>query len=147
MGFAQHIMDKTNNLVTAFCNDAVQYELSFKNADTNFELVCFKDYREVNSDYKSWNFKVMESDNRLCWKYITQHVTDNPKQFFPGATIALPFWKILLKWFQRNSGQKLGRITKYEAKRNVNSLFHLRKDLIVKNKDGFHYIGKKLNDS
>ena len=147
MGFAQHIMDKTNNLVTAFCNDAVQSELSFKNADTNFQLVRFKDYREVNSDYKSWNFKVMESDSRLCWKYITQHVTDNPKQFFPGATIALPFWEMLQKWFQRTSRQKWGRITKYEAKRNVNSLFHLRKDLIVKNKDGFHYIGKKLNDS
>ena len=147
MGFAHRIADKKDNLVTTFCNDAVQSELSFKNKDTNFELVRFKDYREVNSYYKSWNIDVMATDSKLCWKYIIHQVTAKLKRFFPGTTIELSFWDRLRKWFRVVLGERWGGITKYEAKRNVNSLFHLKKDLIVKNKDGFHHIGRTFNDS
>ena len=89
----------------------------------------------------------MAIDSKLCWKYITHQVIGKLKRFFPEAAIELSIWDRLRRWLGIFRSGIWGGITKYEAKRNVNALFHLHKDLIVKNSDGFHYIGRTLNDS
>ena len=151
MGFSNSIEDKTGKLITTFCNDAVHSEQSFKNKDTNNELILFKDYMKVNSYYKSWKFDIVPSDSRLYWKYITYHVTCNLERICPGAKTSFSYWhaiyRFLRKWF---GGSVLTitweKISMFEAKRNINSLFHLDKDIIDR-KDGFHYIRRTLNDS
>ena len=125
-GFAGFRDEKTLVFVKDFCNDLVKSNDDFRNSDTNYEFVPYRDYRAVNDYYNSWEIKGMASDDSLYWKYITYQVTKNLNRFFPDAKMP-----DISSW---------GGISKSEAIENINSFFHLDSDTIAKNKDGFHYI-------
>ena len=125
-GFSGFTMNESGEFVTSFCNKSVKSNFKFKNPDTNLEKVYFRDYRTVNDYYKSWDIEGMASDDSLYWKYITYQVTKNLNKFFPKAKKPdLSSWE---------------GISKSEAIKTINSLFHLDANTIAKNKDGFHYI-------
>ena len=126
-GFADYIYHNSDEFSISFCNDSIKYGGKFRNVDTNFEWVNYKDYRTVNSYYDSWNIVgVGSEDDSLYWKYITYQVTKNLNRFFPKAKIPkVNQWK---------------RISKSESKRTINSLFHLDGNTISRNEQGFHYI-------
>ena len=148
----QRIEDETGKAVTMSCNDAVQSEHSFKKPDKGSEWVCFRDYRKVNSYYESWDIDGISSDQKLYWKYIMYHSIRNECSFkqkfgltvflviFGSFTSFIPEALLMIKnlW---------GRIFKFDAKENINSLFHLDKNSVAKNEDGFHYIKRKVNHS
>ena len=125
-GFSGFTMDGSGEFVTSFCNESVKSNPQFKNADTNLEMVYCRDYRTVNDYYNSWNIEGMASDDSLYWKYITYQVTKNLNKFFPKA--------------KKPNISSWGGISKSEAIKTINSLFHLDPNTIAKNKDGFHYI-------
>ena len=80
----------------------------------------------VNNYYNSWNIEGVASEDSLYWKYITYQVTKNLNRFFPNAEIPdVTQWK---------------GISKSEAIRTINSLFHLNGNTIARNIDGFLYI-------
>ena len=126
-GFADYIYHNSDEFSISFCNDSIKYGGKFRNVDTNFEWVNYKDYRTVNSYYDSWNIVgVGSEDDSLYWKYITYQITKNLNRFFPKAKIPkVNQWK---------------RISKSESKRTINSLFHLDGNTISRNEQGFHYI-------
>ena len=125
-GFSGFMMNESGEFVTSFCNESVKSNLQFKNPDTNLEKVYFRDYRTVNDYYKSWDIDGMASDDSLYWKYITYQVTKNLNKFFPKA--------------QKPNLSSWEGISKSEAIKTINSLFHLDANTVAKNKDGFHYI-------
>ena len=97
-----------------------------KNLATRFQWVNYKDYRKVNSYYDSWNIVGVASEDSLYWKYITYQIMKNLERFFPLAEKPdVSDWK---------------GISKSEAIRTINSLFHLDENTIAKNEHGFHYI-------
>ena len=125
-GFAGYLMDGSNEFVTSFCNDSFKYGGRFRNFETLYQWVDFKNYRKVNSYYESWNIVGVASEDSLYWKYITYQVIKNLKRFFPLAKNPdVSQWK---------------GISKLEAIRTINSLFHLDGNTIVRNEHGFHYI-------
>ena len=126
-GFADYIYHNSDEFSISFCNDSIKYGGKFRNVDTNFKWVNYKDYRTVNSYYDSWNIVgVGSEDDSLYWKYITYQITKNLNRFFPKAKIPkVNQWK---------------RISKSESKRTINSLFHLDGNTISRNEQGFHYI-------
>ena len=127
-GFGGYIKDDgTDKFVISFCNDLVKGESSFKNSVTNFEYVKYKDYKNVNPYYNSWNIESTSSDeDYLYWKYITYQVSKNLNKFFPQVKKPdLSNWE---------------KVSQQEAVKRINSLFHLDEKTIAKNKDGFHYI-------
>ena len=149
MGFLDWKNDKIGKLVTTFCNDAVQSEETFENEDTNFKPVCYKEYRTVNSYYNSWDIDVISNDNRLYWKFIIYHITVNVDQCSsPGAQDTLSALKAYFRKLLKKAYWRFWEgISKFDAKRNINSLFHLDANIIQKNRFGFHYIKKKMNHS
>ena len=125
-GFGGFQVVETDKFAITFCNEDVKTDRQFKNYDTNFEYVYYKDYRTVNDYYKSWNIEGVASDDSLYWKYITYRVTKHLDRFFPKAKQPdISAWE---------------GISKSEAIETINSLFHLDGNTIAKNKDGFHYI-------
>ena len=68
---------------TPFCNNSVKSERKFRNSDTNWEYVIYRDYSTVNHYYKSWNIEGMVIEDNLSWKYITYPVAKNLNSFFP----------------------------------------------------------------
>ena len=125
-GFAGCLVEGSNEFAVSCCNDSFKYGEKFRNVDTFFQWVNFKDYRKVNSYYDSWNIVGVASEDSLYWKYITYQVMKNLKQFFPFAEKAnVSDWK---------------GISRSEALRTINSLFHLDENTIAKNEHGFHYI-------
>ena len=133
-GFAGYVaLDGTDKFVTSFCNDSVKSNGTFRNVDTDWEDVPYKEYRTVNDYYKSWDIKGVTSDDSLHWKYITYQITKNLNRFFPQAKQPdLSIW---------------GKISKSDAINSINSVFHLQGTRIAKNKDGFHYIKASGNHS
>ena len=125
-GFARYTVDGSEKFVTSFCNDSVKSDRRFRNGDTNGKWIYYRDYRTVNDYYKSWNIEGVASDDSLYWKYITYQVTKNLNRFFPAA--------------KQPDVSSWGGISKSEAIKTINSLFHLDGNTIAKNKDGFHYI-------
>ena len=126
LGFARYVEDGTGIFYKYFCNDLVKGDSKFRNCDTKFEWVNYRDYRSVNDYYNSWNIEGIASDDSIYWKYITYQVTKNLNRFFPSA--------------KKPAVSSWGLISKSEAIRTINSLFHLDPATIAKNKDGFHYI-------
>ena len=119
-------MNSSKEFVTSFCNDSFKYGGRFRNFETLFQWVDFKDYRKVNSYYESWNIEGVASEDSLYWKYITYQVVKNLNRFFPLAKNPdVSQWK---------------GISKLEAIRTINSLFHLDGNTITRNEQGFHYI-------
>ena len=126
LGFTGFTDEDSGEFTISFCNDAFEYNEVFKNIDTGFEWVNYKNYRTVNSYYDSWNITGVGSEDSLYWKYITYQVTLNLNRFFPSAKIPkVSQWK---------------GISKSEAVRTINSLFHLDGNTITRNEHGFHYI-------
>ena len=125
-GFTGFTDEDSGEFTISFCNDSFEYDEEFKNIDTGFEWVNYKDYRTVNSYYDSWNITGVGSEDSLYRKYITYQVTLNLNRFFPSAKIPkVSQWK---------------GISKSEAVRTINSLFHLDGNTITRNEHGFHYI-------
>ena len=90
------------------------------------EYFYYKNYRTVNDYYKSWDIKGVKSDNSLYWKYITYQFTNHLNRFFPEAKEPdISAWE---------------GISKSEAIKSINSLFHIDAITIAKNKEGLHYI-------
>ena len=108
------------------CNDNFKCSAQFRNAETGYEWVNYRDYRKVNSYYESWNIVGVASEDSLYWKYITYQVTKNLNRFFPVAKVP-----DVAQW---------GGISKSEAIRIINSIFHLDGNTIAKNEYGFHCI-------
>ena len=125
-GFARYMVDGSDKFVTSFCNDSVKSDRRCRNGDTNGKCIHYRDYRSVNYYYKSWNIEGVTSDDSLYWKYTTYQVTKNQNRFFPAAR-------------QPDVSSWRG-ISKSEAIKIINSLFHLDGNTIAKNEDGFHYI-------
>ena len=125
-GFAGYVNVETNEFYKYFCNDRVCSNAPFRNHDTNFQWVKYRDYRTVNDYYNSWNIEGLTSDDSLYWKYITYQATKNLHRFFPAA--------------KKPDISGWGGISKSEAIKNINSLFHLDGNTIARNQDGFHYI-------
>ena len=125
-GFATYVKSKSAEFVTLFCNDLIKSKEIFKNPDTNDKWVFYRDYKKVNSYYESWNIEAIAGADSIYWKYITYHVTKNLDRYFPNAKKA-----DVSQW---------GKITKSEAIKNINSLFHLDGNTIARNKYGFHII-------
>ena len=125
-GFTGYLMNGSKEFVTSFCNDSFKYGGRFRNFETLLQWVDFKDYRKVNSYYESWNIEGVASEDSLYWKYITYQVVKNLNRFFPLAKNPdVSQWK---------------GISKLEAIRTINSLFHLDGNTITRNEQGFHYI-------
>ena len=125
-GFAGYVRYGSDEFSISFCNDSIKYGGRFQNSETHYQWVEYKHYRTVNSYYDSWNIEAVASEDSLYWKYITYQVTKNLSRFFPDAEIPdVDHWK---------------GISKSEAIRTINSLFHLDGNTIARNKDGFHYI-------
>ena len=119
---------ESKKFVTLSCNDSIKSDGKFQNRDTNCEYIYYRDYRTVNDYYNSWNIEGVASDDNLYWKPITYQITKNLNEFFPAAKqpdINVSTW---------------GGVSKSEAIKTINSLFHLDGNTIAKNKDGFHYI-------
>ena len=125
-GFAGFRDDESEKFSTSFCNESVMSDHQFRSPATNCDWVYYRDYRTVNDYYKSWNIEGMASDDSLYWKYITYQLTKNLHQFFPGS--------------KKPDISSWGKISKSEAIKTINKLFHLDANRIAKNKDGFHYI-------
>ena len=125
-GFAGFRDDENEIFSTSFCNESVMSDRKFRGPATDYDWVYYRDYRTVNDYYKSWNIEGMASDDSLYWKYITYQVTENLNQFFPGS--------------EKPDISSWGKISKSEAIKTINRLFHLDANTIAKNKDGFHYI-------
>ena len=125
-GFAGFRDDESEIFSTSFCNESVMSDRKFRGPATDYDWVYYRDYRTVNDYYKSWNIEGMASDDSLYWKYITYQVTENLNQFFPGS--------------EKPDISSWGKISKSEAIKTINRLFHLDANTIAKNKDGFHYI-------
>ena len=125
-GFSGFRDSESEKFSTSFCNESVMSDRKFKGPATNYDWVYYRDYRTVNDYYKSWNIEGMASDDSLYWKYITYQVTKNLNQFFPGS--------------KKPDISSWGKISKSEAIKTINKLFHLDANTIAKNKDGFHYI-------
>ena len=81
-GFAHHMEEWTNEFPTSFCNNSVKSERKFRNSDTNWEDVNYREYRTVNHYYKSWNIEGMAIEDNLSWRYITYQVAKNLNSFF-----------------------------------------------------------------
>ena len=125
-GFAGYVVVGPETFATTFCNEDVKTDRRFRNAATNMDYIYYKDYRTVNDYYKSWKIEGVASDDSLYWKYITYQVTKHLNRFFPEAKQPdVSAWR---------------GISKSEAVKTINSLFHLDGNTIAKNKDGFHYI-------
>ena len=125
-GFAGYVNNDSGKFAITCCNDNFKCGTKFRNGETGYEWVNYRDYRKVNSYYGSWNIVGLASEDGLYWKYITYQVTRNLNRFFPYAKIP-----DVIQW----SG-----ISKSEAIRIVNSLFHLDGNTIARNEHGFHYI-------
>ena len=125
-GFAGYVVVGPETFATTFCNEDVKTDRRFKNAATHMEYVYYKNYSTVNDYYKSWNIEGVTSDDSLYWKYITYQITKHLNRFFPEA--------------KQPDVSAWGGISKSEAIKNINSLFHLDGNTIAKNQDGFHYI-------
>ena len=125
-GFSGTTEEGSNKFVVSCCNDSFKYGGKFKNFDTFFQWVDYKDYRKVNSYYDSWKIEGVASEDSLYWKYITYQVMKNLKQFFPFA--------------EKTDVSNWKGISRSEAIRTINSLFHLDENTIAKNEHGFHYI-------
>ena len=125
-GFAGYVDDDSGEFTITCCNDNFKCGGKFQNAETGFEWVNYREYRKVNSYYNSWNIIGVASEDSLYWKYITYQVTNNLNRFFPDAKIP-----DVMQW---------SRISKSEAIRIVNSLFHLDGNTVARNEHGFHYI-------
>ena len=132
-GFGGFRVVETDKFSTTFCNEDVKTNRQFKNYDTNFEYVYYKYYRTVNDYYNSWNIEGVASDDSLYWKYITYQVTKHLNRFFPEV--------------EQPDISAWGGISKSEAIKTINSLFHLDGNTIAKNKDGFHYIKTSKTNS
>ena len=125
-GFATYAEKGNDKFVTLTCNDLINTKQTFSNADTKCKGVYYRNYRSVNSYYNSWNIEAVRGDESLYWKYITYQVTKNLDRFFPNAKQAdVKAWK---------------GISKSDALKNINSLFHLDGNTITRNIDGFHVI-------
>ena len=125
-GFAGYVLAGPETFSITFCNDDVQTDRRFRNAATNMEYFYYKNYRTVNDYYKSWDIKGVKSDNSLYWKYITYQFTNHLNRFFPEAKEPdISAWE---------------GISKSEAIKSINSLFHIDAITIAKNKEGLHYI-------
>ena len=125
-GFATYVDSKKKKFVTLTCNDLINTKQTFSNADTKYKRVDYSNYRSVNSYYNSWDIKGVAGDESLYWKYITYRVTKKLDRFFPGAKQAdVTRWK---------------GISKSDALKNINELFHLDRETITRNKDGFHIV-------
>ena len=125
-GFAGYLRHESDEFNISFCNDSIKYGGKFRNSETGYQWVEYKHYRTVNSYYDSWNIEGVASEDSLYWKYIIYQVTKNLNRFFPNAEIPdVTQWK---------------GISKSEAIRTINSLFHLDGNTIARNIDGFHYI-------
>lgn len=81
-GFARNTRYKGDIFITSTCNDFVESDHTFRNADTNYEFVRYRDYRMVNDYYNSWYIERAANDDSLYWKYITYQLTKNFNQFF-----------------------------------------------------------------
>ena len=125
-GFAGYLRDDSDEFSISFCNDSIKYGGEFSNSETYYQWVEYKHYRTVNSYYDSWNIEGVASEDSLYWKYITYQITKNLNQFFPDAKLP-----DVIQW---------KGISKSEAIRTINSLFHLDGNTIARNTDGFHYI-------
>ena len=125
-GIAAYVRSESREFVTSFCNDLIKSNHKFRNDDTKDKLVAYSNYRNVNSYYKSWNIEAVEGGDKLYWKYITYQVTNKLHQLFPKAK-------------KSDVTQWVG-ISKGEAIRNINSLFHIDGITIARNEDGFHVI-------
>ena len=120
------MLKKKKEFVTLTCNDLINTKQTFSNADTKYKRVDYSNYRSVNSYYNSWDIKGVAGDESLYWKYITYRVTKKLDRFFPGAKQAdVTRWK---------------GISKSDALKNINELFHLDRETITRNKDGFHIV-------
>ena len=125
-GIANYLERQNDQFVTLCCNDLIKSDRTFSNAYTNHKPIAYKDYQSVNNYYKSWSIKPVQSVAGLYWKFITYHVTKNLHRFFPRAKKAnVSQWEVISRW---------------EAIKNINSLFHLNGTTITKNEDGFHII-------
>ena len=130
-GFATYVEMVNKEFVTLTCNDLINTEQTFSNADTKYESVDYSNYRSVNSYYNSWNIEAVAGHESLYWKYITYQVTKNLDRFFPKAKQAdVKAWEV---------------ISKSDALKNINSLFHLDGNTIARNIDGFHIIKSSEN--
>ena len=125
-GFAGYLDVESGEFTITCCNDNFKCSAQFRNAETGYEWVNYRDYRKVNSYYESWNIVGVASEDSLYWKYITYQVTKNLNRFFPVAKVP-----DVAQW---------GGISKSEAIRIINSIFHLDGNTIAKNEYGFHCI-------
>ena len=125
-GFAGYLDVEIGEFTITCCNDNFKCSAQFRNAETGYEWVNYRDYRKVNSYYESWNIVGVASEDSLYWKYITYQVTKNLNRFFPVAKVP-----DVAQW---------GGISKSEAIRIINSIFHLDGNTIAKNEYGFHCI-------
>ena len=125
-GFATYVGLENREFVTLICNDLIMTDQTFSNKDTKYGWINYSNYKSVNSNYKSWNIEPVKGAESLYWKYITYQVTKNLHRFFPKAKQAdVKAWE---------------GISKPDAIKNINSIFHLAGNTIAKNKDGFHII-------
>lgn len=125
-GFAGYLRHESDEFSIYFCNDSIKCGGQFGNSEAHSQWVEYKDYRTVNSYYDSWNIEGVASEDSFYWKYIPYQVTNNLNRFFPNAKMPDVI--------------QCEGISKSEAIRTINSLFHLDGNTISRNIDGFHYI-------
>ena len=131
LGFATDVVKVNKEFVTLTCNVLINTKQTFSNPDTKYESVDYSNYRSVNSYYNSWNIEPVTGAESLYWKYITCQLTKNLDGFFPKAKQAdVKIWE---------------GISKSDALKNINSLFHLDVNTIARNIDGFHTIKSSEN--
>ena len=125
-GIATYVTKESKEFFTLFCNDLIKTDQTFSNADTMYCPIPYSNYRNVISYYKSWNIEDVAGAGKLYWKYITYQVTKNLHRFLPKA--------------KKGDVSKWQGISKLEAIKNINSLFHLEGNTIAKNEEGFHIV-------
>ena len=58
IGFARCTSNKEGSFITSTSNDIVKSDHTFRNADTNYVFVHYRNYKTVNDYYNSWNIEL-----------------------------------------------------------------------------------------
>ena len=143
VGLEHKLENETGKEILRNCNNVVGTKHKFKNEATGFKLHPFKDYKEVNSYYKSWDIDAMTVDDILYWKYIMYYVEINLNRIFRSSRFKLSRGTSIKKWLAQHLPTFMESwilIPISDAEESTNKLFHLDSNEVARNKDGFQHI-------
>ncbi|KAJ0055872.1 hypothetical protein NL108_014164 [Boleophthalmus pectinirostris] len=107
--------EDSKKLITDICSSAVDSDIRFKSAATNYEWHPYKTYREIYPDWKIASDPSLEASD--YWKYVLVKFNDKFAEAYKAEPADIPqTWRSIDKEMARESIRKAFAIPKYAIK-------------------------------